>query len=241
MAWFKVDDRLWAHPKIMALPLTALGLWVKAGSYCAAYETDGALDRHMIGTLGAQKRDSDRLVEAGLWDETETGYVFHDWDQYQPTKAQLEAERSKARERMRSLRSGGSSGEQPSNVRANSGRSSGAPTRPDPTRPEVPNGTSKGGANRATQIPDTWQPKPGHHELAHELHVDVKSEAQKMRDWALSKGATGKDWDARFRNWLRRAAEINPPTRNTDRFDDWERAAQLVNTQHLRAIEGGTR
>ena len=26
-----------------------------------------------------------------------------------------------------------------------------------------------------------------------------------------------------------------------DRFDDWERAAQLVNTQHLRAIEGGTR
>ena len=91
MAWFKVDDRLWAHPKIVALPLTALGLWVKAGSYCAAYETDGALDRHMIGTLGAQKRDSDRLVKAGLWSETETGYVFHDWDQYQPTKRQLEA------------------------------------------------------------------------------------------------------------------------------------------------------
>lgn len=134
MAWFKVDDRLWAHPKIVALPLTALGLWVKAGSYCAAYETDGALDRHMIGTLGAQKRDSDRLVKAGLWSETETGYVFHDWDQYQPTKRQLEAERAATRERVAKHRNSVRNTVTPPVTNGSTnGVSTPAPTRPDPT------------------------------------------------------------------------------------------------------------
>lgn len=96
------------------------------------------------------------------------------------------------------------------------------------------------GGNRAQQIPDTWTPTQSHYELAHSLHVNCDQEAQKMRDWALSKGATGKDWDARFRNWLRRAAELAPPAQGGDRFDGWERAAQLVNQQQLRAIEGGT-
>ena len=104
MAWFKVDDRLWAHPKFIGLPLAAVGLWVKAGSYCAAYETDGALPSTMVRTLGGQKRDSDRLVDAGLWHRTEDGFTFHNWDEFQPTKAQLEAERRKTRERQQEWR-----------------------------------------------------------------------------------------------------------------------------------------
>lgn len=60
-------------------------------------------------------------------------------------------------------------------------------------------------AKRASQLPDTWKPNDKHRALAAERGVDCDLEAIKMRDWAATKGATGKDWDARFRNWLRDA------------------------------------
>ncbi len=51
------------------------------------------------------------LVEAGLWEEVHNGrgridgYRIHDYDQYQPTKEQVLAERESAKERMRKKRS----------------------------------------------------------------------------------------------------------------------------------------
>lgn len=135
MPWFKVDDGFAFHPKALAAGNAALGLWVRAGSWCGANLTGGALPRHMIGTLGAQKRDANRLVEAGLWCETETGYQFNSWDDYQPTKAQVEAERAAARERQRRHRSkktNGVSNGVTSTV--TNGVSNGTPSRPVPTR-----------------------------------------------------------------------------------------------------------
>jgi hypothetical protein len=38
------------------------------------------------------------LLDAGLWDEVPGGYRVHDYDDYQPTKAQVEAEREKKAE-----------------------------------------------------------------------------------------------------------------------------------------------
>src|SRR5690606_7095075 len=38
------------------------------------------------------------LVDAGLWDEVEDGYVIHDYTDYQPTKEQVEEERRKKSE-----------------------------------------------------------------------------------------------------------------------------------------------
>jgi hypothetical protein len=35
------------------------------------------------------------LVDAGLWDEGDDGYVVHDFDQYQPTRAEVQAERAR--------------------------------------------------------------------------------------------------------------------------------------------------
>ena len=104
MPWFKVDDGFAFHPKAMEAGNAALGLWVRAGSWCAANLTGGALPRHMLGTLGAQLRDAKRLVSAGLWCETESGYRFNDWDHYQPTKEQVTADREAARERQRKYR-----------------------------------------------------------------------------------------------------------------------------------------
>lgn len=60
-------------------------------------------------------------------------------------------------------------------------------------------------AARATGLPSDWTPNDDHRAIGLERNVNVQDEAVKMRDWALAKGEVKKDWDAAFRNWLRRA------------------------------------
>ena len=61
------------------------------------------------------------------------------------------------------------------------------------------------GAKRAHQLPDDWQPSDAHRQLAAERGVDLDEEAAKFRDWCAANGATKKDWEATFRNWIRNA------------------------------------
>jgi hypothetical protein len=73
--------------------MRARGLWVTAGSWAAANETDGKIPRHVIRTLGGNTKDAAALVEAGLWREAKAGWVFHEWGIYQPDAASLKAKR----------------------------------------------------------------------------------------------------------------------------------------------------
>lgn len=137
MPWFKVDDGFAFHPKAIEAGNAALGLWVRAGAWCGANLTDGALPRHMIGTLGAQARDARRLVTVGLWVETETGYQFHEWEKMQPTKADVEAERAENRKRQKAFRDKKRNGvtNGVTNTVTN-GATNRTPTRPDPSLKE---------------------------------------------------------------------------------------------------------
>lgn len=107
MSWFKVDDQLHAHPKILAIPIrdryAALGLWVVAGSYASAYLTDGHVPAALVDDTGT-RRQAETLVKAGLWQVEPDGYRFHDWKEYQPLAAEVEAERAQARARKRRQR-----------------------------------------------------------------------------------------------------------------------------------------
>lgn len=137
MTWFKVDDGFAFHPKAILAGNAALGLWVRAGAWCGANLTDGALPRHMIGTFGAQARDAKRLVKVGLWVETSDGYQFHEWGMMQPSKVDVEAERAANRKRQQEWRDRKRNGvtDDVTNEVTNSG-SNAAPTRPDPTHKE---------------------------------------------------------------------------------------------------------
>lgn len=142
MPWFKVDDGLAFHPKAIEAGNAAMGLWVRAGAWCSAHLTEGALPDHMIGTLGAQRREANRLVKAGLWERTDVGYQFCDWDEYQPTKTQVEADRVANRERQKRFREKrrNADTEDVTNAGSNgvtNGVTNGTPTRPDPTRPSI--------------------------------------------------------------------------------------------------------
>ena len=146
MPWFKVDDALHSHPKARRCGLDALGLWAVAGSHCMAYLTDGYVEPWFIQSWPRGEELAARLVDADLWDtHPDGGWQFHDWDQYQPTKAQVEEEREKERERKAKWREsrkdaantgrpdgtdGGTDGGSPTVRRRGTDA---APTRPDPT------------------------------------------------------------------------------------------------------------
>jgi len=105
VAWFKVDDKFHSHPKTITVSLRALGLWVKAGSWCSDQLTDGAVPTSAIKALGGSLKDARELVASGLWDECETGFQFHDWLNMNPSRVAVEEERAKNAQRMAEWRS----------------------------------------------------------------------------------------------------------------------------------------
>lgn len=107
MTWFKVDDGLAFHHKVVAAGNAAMGLWVRAGAASAQQLTDGFIADHMVTAIG-NRAQAQRLVVAGLWERCEGGYVFHQWneDGRQPTREQVENDRKAARERMAKRRGG---------------------------------------------------------------------------------------------------------------------------------------
>ena len=88
MTWFRVDDRFHAHPKAEAAGLAALGLWTVCGSYLGSFESQsGEISRAEVAArarlLGEKwEPAAAKLVAAGLWDATETGFRFHNWPDY---------------------------------------------------------------------------------------------------------------------------------------------------------------
>jgi hypothetical protein len=119
MPWFRVDDGFYDHPKAIAAG-PALALWLRAGCWCAKQLTDGYVPVGMLAPLGGNRGHANRLVEAratpggvGLWIPADGGWHFHDWSDYQPTRAEVEDKRAKRAEagRLGGLRSGQTRGE----------------------------------------------------------------------------------------------------------------------------------
>lgn len=103
MPWFRVDDSFHMHPKTVGVSNAALGLWVKAGSWCAGALKEGELPTKIVRLLGTT-RQANELVDAGLWEKTEDGYRFHDWESRNPSRAAVEARREGWRKRQAKAR-----------------------------------------------------------------------------------------------------------------------------------------
>lgn len=109
MAWYKVDDRLPTSRKLMRIPRAqrkaAIGVWTLAGAWSMHEMTDGFVPAYAIEEWGGDEDDAHALVCAGMWEDDERdgdpGWQFVNWDEYQPTKADVEAKRERDRERKR--------------------------------------------------------------------------------------------------------------------------------------------
>lgn len=133
MTWFKVDDGFYDHPKTIGLSLSAMGLWVRAGSWCARHLTDGRVPRSLLDSWGVDPVVAGELHGVGLWIETDDGWQFHDWEEHQPLRKDVLAKRKADRSRK-------DAGRKSQSVRKESARNrSGLRTDssgPDPTRPD---------------------------------------------------------------------------------------------------------
>jgi hypothetical protein len=71
---------------------------------------------------------------------------------------------------------------------------------------------------RSCQMPDGFQPKESHRQLAAKLGIDLDSAFEKFTDYHLSKGSKFKDWDRALNNWLRNevsfGSRVKPPKPN---------------------------
>jgi hypothetical protein len=96
MPWFKVDDSFYDHPKVWDAPDCAVALWVRAGSWSARNLQDGFVPARMPARFCDDPEKAVReLLERGLWRRTKGGFLFHDWDRYQPTREEAIATRDK--------------------------------------------------------------------------------------------------------------------------------------------------
>lgn len=98
MTWLKLDDKFPHHPKVVGLSDVAFRLHMSALSHCAEYETDGRVVAHAV-TLLTNHTEEERqeaikdLVDAGLWELIVGGWEIHDFLEWNPSKAELKANR----------------------------------------------------------------------------------------------------------------------------------------------------
>lgn len=95
MSWLKVHDGTWMEPWVDRIGNEAFGIYVRLGSYCAQYLTDGLVPAAIVQIVaGGPGPLLDRLADAGLIEPSETGAVF--LPRYlddNPTRLQVEADR----------------------------------------------------------------------------------------------------------------------------------------------------
>lgn len=162
MTWFKVDDSLAFHRKVVAAGNAAMGLWVRAGSWCSQQLTDGHIPTDVVTVLGTPAQ-ADRLVRAGLWTQVADGYQFHQWTENgrNPSRGEVLERRKNEADKKAKARAAKSATPQVNNTSppgTNTGVPQGVPqgvrsTRPDPTRKEPTT------ADSAPETPVAHQPQ----------------------------------------------------------------------------------
>lgn len=109
MAWFKVDDGFPTHRKVLAIPrgprrLSAVGAWTLAGAWSSANGTEGRIPAHVVDELGIPPKVVADLLASGLWRSEDDGQQMHDFLDYNPSAAQVAADREAARVRQQRAR-----------------------------------------------------------------------------------------------------------------------------------------
>lgn len=223
MAWFKIDDSLATHPKVLMAGPEPMALWVLAGSWSGRHETDGYVPAYVLPSV-APGIDCEalaaRLVDSGLWEPCERdgrdGYQFHDWTDYNPSKVRLDAKRAATADRQQRWRDNQSrnavtnaSGNGVSNDAGNGvANTAPVPSRPDPTpsegaRADEPATVASGDRGRAqargqsttkgTRIPDDFSVSDELVEWARERTPGVDGRAETEKFVNYWSAKSGKD------------------------------------------------
>lgn len=231
MTWFKVDDTLSNHPKARAAGLPAMGLWVVAGAYASQYLTEGFVPDSYVASWPNGRKHAAALVAADLWMTVDNGWRFHQWDERNPSKDQVEAKRAANRERQRRRRESRQDNDVSHGVTPPVSHNT--PTRPDPT--VVPTELPSGPRKRATRIPDPFEIGPDMRAWADTKGYNsgwIEQQTERFVNyWSAKSGkdSTKLDWPATWRNWLLKSADDFTATRrNISNGIDWEAQMRMA-------------
>lgn len=81
--WARVDRKFWSHPKVLAAGNSAIGLWIRANSWCRDHRTAGIIPREEALKFGSLD-ELETLVSVGLWEVGEDSLRFKDWSFWNP-------------------------------------------------------------------------------------------------------------------------------------------------------------
>jgi hypothetical protein len=224
MSWFRVDDGFPEHPKVEGLErnpklyMAAITVWTMMGADCARRLTDGFVSvsrlEKVLCRLGKSARNgATALVDCGLWRVVDGGWQYHDWQEYQPTKADVDALRQSKTERQRRWR----------------GRAVDASTQPT-------TGASRDDALvRASPIPS--HPIPSQRESAGALSVRAPARGfapSESETQTQTPELTGSALRALFRSTWLAAGRDDPPFPAEAELDDL--AERVTNTAARRRV-----
>lgn len=102
MTWVRIDDEAPLHPKLLSIPLQALGLWMAGLCHANRHATDGVILKSAMASLHPSDKTprwlvtktAKLLVEAGLWAEANDAYVIVNYERYQ-SEAMAKRQREK--------------------------------------------------------------------------------------------------------------------------------------------------
>lgn len=99
MTWLRLSDDFADRPEILAVGAPAAWLHTTALLYCARHLTDGHLTQAVARRLAVDVGDPDQLaralIQAGLWQRTPTGYYLPEYLAHNPSRADVEALRTR--------------------------------------------------------------------------------------------------------------------------------------------------
>lgn len=207
------------HPKIAILSDAAFRCLVEATLWSRKQQTDGVLARRyavakwsldVLHELCANDDENPSLIEQ------ERGWVIHDYAEHQDTKADIEARQE--RNRIAGQKGGLAKAKPPAKQGAKRGASK--VVSENVAEKEEHNSLStnvlreSARTARGTRLPDDWRPLESTYAVPD--GVSLQAEYAKFCDyWRAQPGAKGRkaDWEATWRNWLRRASESAPHAR----------------------------
>lgn len=101
--WIKLDADFWHNGKVAKAGNSAVGVYVRALTYCGDQLTDGFIPRHVARLIGTPA-DLRRLTSTGLWHEVaegewltegfaapDDGYYVPDYLEHQSSRAEVQA------------------------------------------------------------------------------------------------------------------------------------------------------
>lgn len=253
LAWIRVDDHFDEHPKFAKAGPLGMAMWLAGLAYCNRNLTDGfipwstamallswswlgedvpergrvvytvGITSGMSGDDATCKAVAELLVDSGLWEEADGGYLVHDYADYQPSKEEVMAERDRWKERKQRSRDGMSRRDSTRDSTIESHRSHTPPV-PVPVPVPVPEKEKEEEENTGTATRSPRAPRfvpPTLEDV--QAYCDERRNTVDPEAWMAHYEANGwrvgrnpmKSWKAAVRTWERNglnpAPEIQPP------------------------------